>query len=175
MHNLKELKNLLGVCQSWEEHKKVIESALFIAPGALNIEEISKLLNIKHTHILEKMLNDLMEEYKKRNSSVEIICFDGTYQMRVKPEYVQKVRHLATTAELNKSIQRTLALIAVKEPIKQSLVVKYRNNKAYEHIKFLLEKQYIEREKQGRTFVLKTTEKFRQCFGEIKQIQQFQQ
>ncbi|MEM4663006.1 MAG: SMC-Scp complex subunit ScpB, partial [Candidatus Diapherotrites archaeon] len=131
-------------------------------------EELAKLLNIKHPHVVEKMLAELSEEYKKRDSGVEICCLDGTYQMRVKPEYLSKVRHLAATAEINKSIQRTLALIAVKEPIKQSLVVRYRNNKAYEHIKFLLEKQYIERERQGRTYVLRTTEKFKQCFGEIK-------
>jgi len=166
---MKELKNILSTCQQWEEHKKVIESALFIAPGALRIDDIAKLVNVKQRHLVEKMLDELTADYKKRNTGIEIFCLDGTYQMRVKPEYLEKVRHLATTAEISKSVQRTLALIAVKEPIKQSLVIRYRNSKAYEHIKFLLEKEYIQRERAGRTYVLRTTEKFKQCFGEIKQ------
>jgi len=166
---MKELKNILEVCRDWDEHKKIIESALFIAPGSLAVEELAKLINVKDTHIAEKLLAELIEEYKARGSGIEIFSMDGSYQMRVKPDYLDRVRHLATKAEMNKAVQRTLALIAVKQPIKQSLVIKYRNSKAYEHIKLLLGEGFIVREPAGRTYLLKTTEKFRQYFGDVKQ------
>ena len=166
---MKELRNILQVCRTWEENKKVIESALFIAPGALAVDDLAKLINVRDKHVVERMLSELIEEYNKRDSSIEIFCADGTYQMRIKPAYLDRVRHLAAKAEITKAVQRTLALIAVKEPIKQSLVIKYRNSKAYEHIKLLLEEGFIAREPCGRTYVLKTTEKFRQYFCDIKQ------
>ena len=166
---MKELRSILEACRSWEENKKIIESALFIAPGALAADELAKLINVKDAHIAEKLLNELIEEYKARDSGIEIFSMDGSYQMRVKPDYLDRVRHLATKAEMNKAVQRTLALIAIKEPIKQSLVIKYRNSKAYEHIRILLGEGFIAREPSGRTYLLKTTEKFRQYFGNIKQ------
>jgi chromosome segregation and condensation protein ScpB len=60
---------------------------------------------------------------------------------------------------------KTLALIAYKQPINQSLVVKYRNNKAYDHLKLLLDEAFIKKEPKGRTFVLTTTTKFIEYFG----------
>ena len=168
---MKELKTILRACQSWEEHKKVLESALFMAPGALKLEELAKLIGVSDEHTVEQMLNELIEEYNRRESSIEIVCIDNAYQMRVKPEHLDKVRHLATKAEMNKAVQRTLALIAVKEPIPQSHVVKYRNNKAYDHIKLLVDEGFVVREPFGRTYLLRTTEKFRQYFGDInKQV-----
>ncbi len=165
---MKELKTILRACQSWDEHKKVLESALFMAPGALKLSELAKLVNIKDELVVERMLRELMHEYNARDSGIEIVCIDGAYQMRVKPEHLDKVRHLATKAELNRAIKRTLALIAIKEPILQSHVIKYRNNKAYDHIKFLVEQGFVVREPCGRSYLLRTTEKFRQYFGDIK-------
>src|SRR3989344_5452301 len=67
--------------------------------------------------------------------------------------------------EFNKSVQKTLALIAFKQPIKQSLVIKLRNNKGYDHVHLLLEKGLVSKSPFGRTFLLKTTKKFLEQFG----------
>lgn len=164
---MRELKAILHACQSWDEHKKVLESALFMAPGSLKLSELGKLIGVKDEHIVKRILKELIEEYNQRESGIEIVCIDGAYQMRVKPEHLDKVRHLATKAEMNKAVQRTLALIAMKEPIAQSHVVKYRNNKAYDHIKLLVNEGFVVREPLGRTYLLRTTDKFRQYFGDI--------
>jgi len=60
---------------------------------------------------------------------------------------------------------KTLALIAYKQPIIQATVVKYRNNKAYDHLKLLLDEGFIKKEPRGRTFTLTTTTKFIEYFG----------
>jgi hypothetical protein len=54
----------------------------------------------------------------------------------------------------------TLAVIAWKYPILQSEVIKIRHNKAYEHMKQLKEMGFVVKEKSGRTFKIKLTDKF---------------
>jgi len=85
--------------------------------------------------------------------------------MRVKEEYEDKVSHMATDSMFNRGVMKTLALIAYKQPIEQALVVKYRNNKAYDHLKVLFENGFIKKDPKGRTYILSTTTKFVEYFG----------
>jgi segregation and condensation protein B len=69
---------------------------------------------------------------------------------------------------------RTLAIVAAKQPIKQSLIVKYQGNKAYGYVVGLEKKGLIRTEKYGRTKLITTTPDFEKYFGksseEIKKI-----
>ena len=71
-------------------------------------------------------------------------------------------------------MMRTLAIVAVKQPIKQSIIVKYQGNKAYGYVAALEEKGLIKTEKFGRTKLITTTPDFEKYFGksteEIKRI-----
>ncbi len=165
---MEKLRELVRTARNWNENKKLIESALFMAPGALELNDIAKVVNASDKRVVEQMLAEIMSEYNSDSRGIEVVSQDGCYQMRVKPVHLEKVKHLALRAEMPKSVQRTLALIALKEPIKQSLVVKYRNVKAYDHLKFLLEQGFIHREPAGRTYVVRTTPKFKEYFGEVK-------
>ena len=71
---------------------------------------------------------------------------------------------LLKDTELNKPTQETLALIAYKQPVMQSIIVKMRGNRAYEHIKDLEQLEFIMSEKSGRTRLLKATQKFYDYF-----------
>lgn len=165
---MEKLRELVRVARSWDENKELIESALFMAPGSLELGDIAKIVNTSNKKHVEEMLAEIMFEYNNGSRGIEVVCQDGCYQMRVKPVHLEKVKHLALRAEMPRSVQRTLALIALKEPIKQSLVVKYRNVKAYDHLKLLLEQGFIRREPAGRTYIVRTTSKFKEYFGEIK-------
>ena len=61
---------------------------------------------------------------------------------------------------------RTLAVIALKEPIRQTELKDLRGSTAYEHVHELLAKGLISRkkDKNGRSFNLKTTQKFAEYF-----------
>jgi len=81
--------------------------------------------------------------------------------MDVAPEYAYLVNKLATgNSEFSKAEQETLAIIAYKQPIKQSIVVKIRGNKAYEHIKQFADMGLITKKKMGHTSELNLSEKF---------------
>ena len=89
--------------------------------------------------------------------------------MDVKPEYSHFTTRLAGgTSEFTKAEQGTLALIAVKQPIKQSVVIKIRGNKAYDHINKFSDLDLIRKKKQGHTHELTLAEEFYDYFGVSK-------
>lgn len=147
------------------EKEKVIEAALFMSPKPLTLEELNSIAEVNSRLETKAMLTELMSFYNSRKSALEIAETQIGYQMRVKEEYEEKVQHFAQNTMFNRGVMKTLALIAYKQPINQSLVVQLRNNKAYDHLKLLLEQGFIKKEPKGRTFVLSTTTKFIEYFG----------
>ena len=120
------------------EAKKLLEAALFMSPKALTLTELYDISQTPLTD-LRSALNELVEEYRERDGALEIVENSAGYQMKVKNQYEEPVRKLAGGVHLGKSEMKTLAYIALKQPVKQSILVKYRTNKAYEDIKILEE------------------------------------
>ena len=75
---------------------------------------------------------------------------------------------LLSDAELDKPTQETLAIIAYRQPSIQSDVIKYRGNKAYDHIKKLKEEGFLFSERFGRTKLLKLSQKFFDYFDVVE-------
>jgi segregation and condensation protein B len=67
--------------------------------------------------------------------------------------------------EIESPLIRTLAIIAYKQLIKQSILVEIRGNKSYDHVKELEERGLINVEKFSRTKLLTTTRGFADYFG----------
>ena len=147
------------------EKEKIIEAALFMSPKPIPLEELKAIAETESRVETKAMMEELMHYYKTKQSSLEITSSELGYQMRVKREYEKQVQHLATDAVFNKGVMKTLAMIAYKQPIIQSEIVKYRNNKAYDHLKVLFEEGFIKKEPKGRTYILTTTAKFIEYFG----------
>ena len=77
--------------------------------------------------------------------------------------------------ELKPPVLKTLTVIALKEPIRQSLLKDLRGSNAYEHVQELLEKGLISRhkDKNGRSYNIKTTQKFAEYFklkGDVRAL-----
>lgn len=148
----------------WEK-EKIIEAALFMSPKPISLDELKNICLAESRIQTKALIEELIHFYKNRKTALEIVELPIGYQMRVKEEYEDEVSHLATDSMFNKGVMKTLALIAYKQPIEQSLVVKYRNNKAYDHLKVLFENGFIKKEPKGRTYILSTTTKFIEYFG----------
>lgn len=147
------------------EFEKVLEAALFMSPKPLSLEELKAIANIETRLQTKALLDELIAFYNSRKTALEIVELPVGYQMRVKEEYEDNVKHFAKDSMFSAGVMKTLALIAYKQPITQSMVVAYRNNKAYDHLKMLMEQGFVKREPKGRTFVLSTTTKFIEYFG----------
>jgi segregation and condensation protein B len=154
-----------------DEKRKLIEAALFMTPQTVNVNQVMELISEPNYTMAKGIALSFMKEFNQRDSALQVVQIEDSFQMVIRPGYEEKVRHLAGKAIFHPGIMKTLALVAFKQPISQSLVVKYRNNKAYDHIHRLVEEGFVAREPKGRSFTLRTTKKFLEYFGEdaIKQ------
>lgn len=154
-----------------DEKGRLIEAALFMTPRAVNVNQLMEIIGEPNYTMAKGIALRFMRDFNERDSSLKVVQIEDAFQMVIKPEYEDKVRHLASKAMFHPGIMKTLALVAFKQPISQSLVIKYRNNKAYDHIHHLVEEGFVVREQKGRSFTLRTTKKFLEHFGEdaIKQ------
>src|SRR3989344_3949072 len=144
------------------ENMKKVEAALFIAGRFMTLQELVALTDVNPI-LLKRILEDLGDRYK--DSGIEVIQRDNLWKMDVSQEYVWMVNKLATgSSEFSKAEQETLAIIAYKQPIKQSVLVKIRGNKAYDHIKRYVEMGLINKKKSGHTAELTLNERFHEYF-----------
>jgi segregation and condensation protein B len=146
------------------ENLKKVEAALFISARFLNLQELVMLTDINPLMVKELLLK-LIEKYNKEDSAIEIIVKDNMWKMDVRQEYVSMINKLATgSAEFSKAEQETLAVIAYKQPVKQSVVIKIRGNKAYDHIKHFRDIGLVFSKKQGHTLDLRLSDDFFEYF-----------
>jgi len=149
-----------------QDFKHRVEAVLFTTGKFLTAEEIANLSSLTNEQVLEA-IKLLMEDYASRDTSLEIIQSGEKYKLNIKKEHLHLTTRLLKSTELDKPTQETLALIAYKQPVLQSLIVKMRGNTAYEHIKILEQLDFIIGEKSGRTRLLKTTQKFYDYFDVV--------
>jgi len=154
-----------------ENLKSKVEAVLFVTSRAMQPIEIAQILETDEEKV-ENALLDLMFDYSSRNGALEIDDEDG-YIIQVRAEHLDIVEKLCPV-ELPPAVIKTLTVIALKEPIRQSYLKEIRPA-AYEHIAQLLEQGLISRskDKNGRSFNIRTTKKFQEYFklkGDIKAL-----
>lgn len=142
------------------ENLKKVEAALFISARFLSLKELVMLTDINPLMIKE-ILVKLSEKYNKDESAIEIIMKEEMWKMDVRAEYVSMINKLATgSSEFTKAEQETLAVIAYKQPVKQSVVIKIRGNKAYDHVKKFIDIGLVIPRREGHTLELKLSDEF---------------
>lgn len=147
---------------------KKIEAALFISARYLSIQELVEFTDINPL-LLKELIVKLRSLYFKRDSAIEILEKNSLWKMNVKEEYSKMTNKFATgSAEFSKAEQETLAVIAYKQPVKQSIIIKIRGNKAYDHIKHFVEIGLLRAKKMGRTKELTLSEEFYEYFNLTK-------
>jgi len=154
-----------------ENLKSKIEAVLFVTAKAMQPIEIAEILKAPVEEV-ESALLDLMFDYSSRDGALEIDDEDG-YIIQVKAEHMDIVEKLCPV-ELSPAVLKTLTIIALKEPIRQTELKDMRSS-AYEHIAELLKQGLISRtkDKNGRSYNIRTTKKFQEYFklkGDIKAL-----
>ena len=143
--------------------KSRIEAVLFVTGRAVDLKEISKILEADEQEVEDAMLS-LIVDYSSRDGALEIDDENG-YIIQVKDEYMDIVEKLCPV-DISNAVLKTLTVIALKEPIRQAELKELRGSTAYEHVQELVDKGLISRkkDKNGRSYNLKTTDKFAEYF-----------
>lgn len=146
-----------------KENEEKVEAALFISGRFLNMQDLIMLTDINPI-MLKEILNRLEKRYSAR--AVRIVNRNNSWKMDVAEKYNYMINKLASgAAEFTKAEQETLAVIAYKQPIKQSVIIKIRGNKAYDHIRKFVELGLVQSKKAGHTNDLLLSEEFYEYFS----------
>ncbi|MCA9487901.1 MAG: SMC-Scp complex subunit ScpB [Nanoarchaeota archaeon] len=148
-----------------KEDLKKLEAVFFVAGRFLNMSDLVAISDLNPI-IIRGLIDRLKEKYNKDDSAIEIVERSNMWKMDVSSEYSGIVNKMATgSAEFTKAEQETLALIAYKQPIKQSVIIKIRGNKAYDHIKKFSDLNLIKKKKEGHTNILSLSDEFYDYFN----------
>jgi len=156
-----EIENEFANNEKNSEEK--VEAALFIAGRFLTLQELIMLTDVNPI-----MLKEILHRLKKKYSTgvLRIIQRGNSYKMDIAEQYHYLINKLATgTTEFTKAEQETLAIIAYKQPVKQSVVIKIRGNKSYDHIKKFRELGLVVAKQNGHTLDLSLSEEFYEYFN----------
>ncbi len=148
-----------------KEDLKKLEAVFFVSGRFLNMQELISLSDLNPI-IINELIDKLKDKYEKQESAMEIVKKNEMWKMDVRQEYSGIINKLATgSSEFSKAEQETLAIIAFKQPIKQSVVIKIRGNKAYDHVKKFFELNLIKKKKEGHTNILSLSDEFYDYFN----------
>ena len=148
--------------------KQIVEAVLFSADQPVTAKKLIQILELEDKMLLTDIIEDLQTEYNKTRRSFQIIEVANGFQILTRPEfasYVEKLYGKSKKYRLTRSALETLAIIAYKQPIKQSVIIKIRGNKAYEHIKKFVDLGLLKKKREGRTWLLSLSDEFHDYFG----------
>ena len=142
-----------------------IEAVLYLKGKPVSIKTLSELTNSDINSVREA-IKQLSDKYSHSSSALEIISNNSLISLELKHSLNEYVEDLLP-AELKTAVLRTLAVIAIKKKILQSDLIILRGSSAYDHIKELIEKKFINKRKQkdGRSYWLSLSDKFFQTFA----------
>lgn len=141
-----------------------IEAIFYIKGRPLSLEEVVSYLNCER-EAAEDALIELMNDYAHRDSALEIVETEAGYGLQLKSAYENLLQELVP-AELGKGALRTLAAVALKNPILQTELIDLRGSSAYQQVAELVQLGFIRKREQadGRSYWLEVTNKFHQYF-----------
>lgn len=145
------------------ELKAKIESILFCIPEGVTIDVLANKLNLGLKNDIKKILEELQQDYALREGGIKLIQDGNLWKFSIPDEHTELIKE-AATPEFDTSVLETLAYIAWRGGSRQCDVVRVRSNKAYNHIKLLKEKGFIESHKSGLSKWLQLTKKFYDYF-----------
>lgn len=156
-----------------EEQKKArLEAALYLAEEPIDKDEVADVLDLGSMGYVDMLIEEFQEALETDDRGLEVIETNQGYELKVKNEHLEHVDHLAPHQDLNKGQLRTLSIIAYNAPVEQTDIVEIRGNRAYQHIKELVNRGFLDKEKDGRTAILSMTDFFLDYFN-IDSLEEF--
>jgi len=146
-----------------EDIKAKIEAILFCLPQGISTRTLAQKLNLGSTGRVKNVLRELQEEYAARRAGLEIVEEGGLWKFKVPDKFLDLIKD-AAEPEFEMAVLETLAYIAYRRGARQCDVVRVRSNKAYGHIRELIERGFLTAEKSGLSKFLRPTKKFYEYF-----------
>lgn len=141
-----------------------IEAILYLKGKPLSLSEIAEYAGCDRATVEEGIM-ELMDNYAHRDSALEILETPNGYSLQLRSDFHYLVQRLIPV-ELGLGALRTLAAIALNNPILQSDLIELRGSGVYQHVPELVELGFVKkrRDNDSRSYSLQVTPKFYQYF-----------
>ena len=153
-----------------EQKEALVEALLFASGDPLALPKLCEAARLPESELRE-ILEHIGRTYRADNFGFELVCVADQYQFRTKPRFGQFVRALksSTPRRLSNAALETLSIIAYRQPIVKSDVVRIRGVDATPTIKTLLERGLVKiighQQTVGLPALYATTDDFLKLFG----------
>ena len=155
-----------------EEKKSRLEAALFLSEEPLENKQIADILDLGSIGYVDMLIEEFQQDLESEERGLELVDTPEGYELKVKKNHLEHVSHLAPHQDLNEGQLRTLSLIAYNAPVEQTDIIDIRGNRAYQHVKEMVKRGFISKEKDGRTAILDVTDHFLEYF-ELDSVDDF--
>ncbi|MCX5911274.1 MAG: SMC-Scp complex subunit ScpB [Deltaproteobacteria bacterium] len=151
--------------------KAVIEALVFVSESPVGLDSIREVLGDIPKKDLQRMLGEIIEEYKTAPRGFTLIEVGGGYQFRTRTEYAEWVKKLKKIKPfaLSQPSLETLAILAYKQPVLRTEIEKIRGVDSGGVLRTLLEKKLIKilgkKDVPGKPLVYGTSKRFLEMFG----------
>ena len=151
--------------------QSIIESMLFASGREINVKEFMNVLDLGAEDV-DKIILNLKAEYESRNSGIEIIKVNDSYQMCTKKEnyeYIYPLFDNRSKPNISNAALETLSIIAYNPNITRAEIEAIRGVNSDGTVYKLLEFELIEEagkmDAPGRPTMYRVTNKFMKMFG----------
>lgn len=148
-----------------EDDCGLLEAALYAREGFLSLREAKQIVGTSSETYLKKLTERLVKRLGEKRGPFKLVQSETSLSLRLKDDYLSKLEGFIPKVRLSRGTLKTLSLVAYKQPILQSDLVKMRGKRVYDHLKVLETLGFVEARSYQRTKVLKTTPKFSGYFG----------
>ena len=143
-----------------------VEAALYASGRPLSIEEIAHVAGTASERKAAAIAREVARIVNGAMQAVEVVEYSGPkFAMQLKSQYTQTARKFATRPLLSRAALRTLSFIAFFQPISAAELVLRRSSTVYQHLKELEDVGFVVGERQGRSRLYRTTNRFAEYFG----------
>ena len=155
----------------FSKEQSIIEAMLFAVGREVSVKEFMNVLELGAEDI-DRIILKLKDEYDSRNSGIEIIKVDNSYQLCTKKEmyeYIYPLFDNRAKPNISNAALETLSIIAYNPDITRSQIEAIRGVSADGTVYKLLEFDLIEEsgklDAPGKPTMYKVTSKFMKMFG----------
>lgn len=149
-----------------------LEAVLFIAREPLSGRRLSQMVELPDGIRVRPLLQQLNDDYDRRQCAFRVIEVAGGFQLRTRPEFAPwllRLQEVPVTVRLSAPTMETLAVIAYRQPVLRAEIERIRGVQCGELIRQLMDRDLVKiagrSEELGRPFFYGTTRNFLEVFG----------
>jgi segregation and condensation protein B len=143
-----------------------LEAILYAASRPMALTDIVTSLRLENEIEADRLVKMLQQYYEDDDSALEIKNLpQERVVLQLRSEFTKPASRYSLKPLLSEGTLRTLSYIAYHQPVEQKDIALARGSQAYKHLKQLDDMGLINREKSGRTSIVRTTQDFADYLG----------